>query len=115
MIVDFEWSVPRRGSKAPPRPKFDVCLTTYEMLAAAPDVFRREDHWGYIVVDEAHRLKNRKAKCLVILRDLRCDVKLALTGTPVSVASRFEAPFAGVARVSLRPCRSLCPGTHQPA
>ena len=40
-------------------------------------------HWDYLIVDEAHRLKNRDAKALSALRELDCPVKLALTGTPL--------------------------------
>lgn len=39
--------------------------------------------WGYCVLDEAHRLKNREAKALAALKTLNCPVKLALTGTPL--------------------------------
>jgi SNF2 family DNA or RNA helicase len=40
--------------------------------------------WEYLIVDEAHRLKNRDAKALVALEQLTCaGTKLALTGTPL--------------------------------
>ena len=37
----------------------------------------------YIVVDEAHRLKNKQAKTLKLLKDHPCKRILLLTGTPV--------------------------------
>ena len=40
--------------------------------------------WEYMIIDEAHRLKNREAKALAALRELTCvGTKLALTGTPL--------------------------------
>jgi len=37
----------------------------------------------YIVVDEAHRLKNKQAKSLKMLKEHPCKSILLLTGTPV--------------------------------
>jgi chromodomain-helicase-DNA-binding protein 7 len=37
----------------------------------------------YIVVDEAHRLKNKQAKTLKLLKEHPCKRILLLTGTPV--------------------------------
>ena len=54
-----------------PLPKFDVCVTTYEMLTANPEALRHV-RWEYMIVDEAHRLKNRDAKALAALRELTC-------------------------------------------
>mmetsp|Transcript_46978 Transcript_46978/g.109578 ORF Transcript_46978/g.109578 Transcript_46978/m.109578 type:complete len:2415 (-) Transcript_46978:291-7535(-) len=66
------------------KPKLDVCITTYETLtSSSAEVFRKVPRWGYLIVDEAHRLKNREAKALVALRSLGCPFKLALTGTPL--------------------------------
>ena len=40
-------------------------------------------HWGYLVIDEAHRLKNKDGKALAMLHALDIKHKLALTGTPL--------------------------------
>jgi len=37
----------------------------------------------YVVVDEAHRLKNKSAKTLVLLKEHPCRRILLLTGTPI--------------------------------
>ena len=44
----------RRSSRAL-APKFDVCVTTYEMLTGCPEAFRAV-RWAYMIVDEAHCL-----------------------------------------------------------
>lgn len=36
--------------------------------------------WDYVVLDEAHRLKNKDAKALAALQSLNTSCKLALTG-----------------------------------
>jgi len=39
--------------------------------------------WGTIVVDEAHRIKNRKAQQTKAIKKLNAPMKLLLTGTPI--------------------------------
>ena len=45
------------------RGSFDVCITTYETLAQESTALRKLQ-WGYLVVDEAHRLKNEASLSL---------------------------------------------------
>ena len=65
------------------RPRFDACVTTYETLVNCADIFQKVAHWGYLVLDEAHRLKNKEGKALAVLHSLGIKHKLALTGTPL--------------------------------
>lgn len=59
-------------------------LRSYETLGSSSlELFRKVGRWGYLIVDEAHRLKNREAKALAALRSLGVPLKLALTGTPL--------------------------------
>lgn len=37
----------------------------------------------FVIVDEAHRLKNKNAKILTSLKQLPCKRVLLLTGTPI--------------------------------
>ena len=37
----------------------------------------------YIIVDEAHRLKNKATKTLVLLKEHPCRKVMLLTGTPI--------------------------------
>ncbi|RHY34473.1 hypothetical protein DYB32_000947 [Aphanomyces invadans] len=43
----------------------------------------QEIRWRYIVIDEAHKLKNRDAKLLASLRTFNWDSCLLMTGTPL--------------------------------
>jgi SWI/SNF-related matrix-associated actin-dependent regulator of chromatin subfamily A member 5 len=62
--------------------KFDVCVTSYEMI------LREKSHlkkfaWEYIIVDEAHRIKNEKSSLAEIIRMFSSRNRLLITGTPL--------------------------------
>lgn len=48
---------------------------------AAKNLFKTK--WDALVIDEAHRIKNRKAKQTKGIKRLKADHKFALTGTPI--------------------------------
>lgn len=62
--------------------QFEVIITTYECAM-------KEKHslnkivYEYIIVDEAHRIKNKDSKLSADLRVLRARHKLLITGTPL--------------------------------
>uniref|UniRef100_A0A3Q3DIW6 Chromodomain helicase DNA binding protein 8 n=1 Tax=Hippocampus comes TaxID=109280 RepID=A0A3Q3DIW6_HIPCM len=64
--------------------KFDALITTFEMvLSDCPEL--REISWRCVIIDEAHRLKNRNCKLLDSLK-IHFDLgehKVLLTGTPL--------------------------------
>ncbi|KAH8740642.1 brahma like protein with a HSA domain [Cryptosporidium ryanae] len=63
--------------------KFHVLLTTDAFIMKDKHYLRKFD-WEYIIVDEAHRLKNPKSKLVQILNSgFRAKHRLALTGTPL--------------------------------
>ncbi|KAK7591268.1 hypothetical protein V9T40_002881 [Parthenolecanium corni] len=62
--------------------KWDVCITSYEMVIKERSVFKKFD-WRYMVIDEAHRIKNEKSKLSEIVREFRTTNRLLLTGTPL--------------------------------
>ncbi|ETO71882.1 hypothetical protein F444_11867 [Phytophthora nicotianae P1976] len=77
------------GKRTVPQPKrncyrFDVLITTYEM-ASATDLYKlAQINWQLMVVDEAHRLKNRNSKLSNILHTrFTYESMLLLTGTPL--------------------------------
>lgn len=62
--------------------RYQVILTTYEVLARDHEVLAAE-RWEGIVVDEAQHLKNHRTKRARSLRRLTSAWRIALTGTPV--------------------------------
>ncbi|KAK1157605.1 hypothetical protein AOXY_G23730 [Acipenser oxyrinchus oxyrinchus] len=62
--------------------KFHGVITTFEMiLADCPEL--KKIHWRCVVIDEAHRLKNRNCKLLEGLKLMNLEHKVLLTGTPL--------------------------------
>ncbi|KAJ7463272.1 P-loop containing nucleoside triphosphate hydrolase protein [Mycena latifolia] len=66
----------------PDMPHFPVILTTYELIIKDRPVLGGYP-WGYIVVDEGHRLKNMR--CALVREVKRYDSagRMVLTGTPL--------------------------------
>ena len=64
---------------------YDVVVTTYEM-AASPSfraALTRRCAWRYLVLDEAHRIKNEQSQAHERLAAIPSAGKLLLTGTPL--------------------------------
>lgn len=74
------------------RKSWDVLLTTYEMILAEKSALKRYN-WRYLVVDEAHRLKNENNKISTILRSFKSENRLLLTGTPLQVCTFSSTNF----------------------
>ncbi|XP_036915187.1 probable global transcription activator SNF2L1 isoform X4 [Sturnira hondurensis] len=62
--------------------EWDVCVTSYEVVIKEKSVFKKF-HWRYLVIDEAHRIKNEKSKLSEIVREFKSTNRLLLTGTPL--------------------------------
>lgn len=62
--------------------EWDVCITSYEMVIREKAVFKKFN-WRYLVIDEAHRIKNEKSKLSEIVREFKSTNRLLLTGTPL--------------------------------
>jgi SWI/SNF-related matrix-associated actin-dependent regulator of chromatin subfamily A member 5 len=61
---------------------FDVCVTSFEMVIkekAKLSKFR----WQYMVIDEAHRIKNEQSSLSQIIRLFYSKNRLLITGTPL--------------------------------
>jgi SNF2 family DNA or RNA helicase len=57
----------------------DVFLMHWDALRLMPEL--RKVHFGTIIADEVHRASNRKAQVFRALKGLKCDHKLAMSGT----------------------------------
>lgn len=73
--------IPREG-KSLYNKKIDVVLTTYEMCLFARSVLKKIS-WSYVVIDEAHRLKNENSQLSKMVRMYDFKHRLLLTGTPL--------------------------------
>nr|XP_054376261.1 DNA excision repair protein ERCC-6-like 2 isoform X2 [Pongo abelii] len=60
--------------------KCEIALTTYETLRLCLDELNSLQ-WSAVIVDEAHRIKNPKARVTEVMKALKCNVRIGLTGT----------------------------------
>uniref|UniRef100_A0A8D3DEF9 Chromodomain helicase DNA binding protein 6 n=1 Tax=Scophthalmus maximus TaxID=52904 RepID=A0A8D3DEF9_SCOMX len=83
MILQYEmYHRDAQGNTIPGVLKFHGLITTFEMIMAdCPEL--RKLHWRCVVIDEAHRLKNRNCKLLEGLKLMNLEHKVLLTGTPL--------------------------------
>jgi len=61
---------------------WDVCVTSYEMVLKEKGALGKIK-WEYIVIDEAHRIKNENSSLSLVIRTLDSKHRLLLTGTPL--------------------------------
>lgn len=61
---------------------FDVVLTSYGTLRRDAALLGKQT-FDYVVLDEAHQIKNATTEAHRVARSLACHRRLALTGTPV--------------------------------
>ncbi|OXA38221.1 SWI/SNF-related matrix-associated actin-dependent regulator of chromatin subfamily A member 5 [Folsomia candida] len=61
---------------------WDVLVTSYEMVLRERGTLRKIN-WHYLVIDEAHRIKNEKSLLSEYVREFKSKNRLLLTGTPL--------------------------------
>ncbi|CAJ1993916.1 SWI/SNF-related helicase [Leishmania donovani] len=83
---------------------FHVCVTSYNLVVQDRKAFRRRP-WGFLVLDEAHHVKNFMSLKWQSLFDLQAEYRLLLTGTPLQNSImelwslfHFLLPFASAFR-----------------
>ncbi|KAF3324654.1 putative chromatin-remodeling complex ATPase chain [Carex littledalei] len=62
--------------------KFDVCVTSFEMAIKEKTALRRFS-WRYIIIDEAHRIKNENSLLSKTMRLYNTNYRMLITGTPL--------------------------------
>jgi len=62
--------------------KFEVLITTFEQCIINAKALKKIK-WGYMVIDEAHRIKNENSMLSEIVRQFSTRNRLLLTGTPL--------------------------------
>jgi len=66
------------------RRNFDVMVTTYEGFLKEKYRLSKIE-WKYLIIDEAHRIKNEKSSLSTSVRMVNTQFRLLITGTPLQV------------------------------
>lgn len=61
---------------------WNVCITSYQIVLQDAQVFRRR-RWHYMILDEAHNIKNFRSQRWQTLLGFNTHSRLLLTGTPL--------------------------------
>ena len=62
--------------------QYDLVLTTYPLLPRDKQELLKQ-HYYLLILDEAQNIKNPKAKATQIVHQIKADLRLCLTGTPM--------------------------------
>jgi SWI/SNF-related matrix-associated actin-dependent regulator of chromatin subfamily A member 5 len=85
---------------------FEVCITSYEICLIEKSTFKKFS-FEYIVIDEAHHIKNVDSILSQIIRFFISRGRLLITGTPLqnSLKELFALLKSSTARCSHINCR----------
>lgn len=62
--------------------KWDVLITSYEGLLKEKGKLKKIE-WRYLIIDEAHRIKNENSSLSRAVREMNTEHRLLITGTPL--------------------------------
>ena len=62
--------------------KWNVCITSYQLVLQDQQTFKRRN-WHYMILDEAHNIKNFRSQRWQTLLTFKTSARLLLTGTPL--------------------------------
>ncbi|KAL5021350.1 hypothetical protein ScPMuIL_000505 [Solemya velum] len=83
MLQEYEmYYKDENGKRIPDVYRFNALITTYEIIISDCEVLSQID-WRCLIIDEAHRLKNRNCRLMEGLKLFDCDHRVLLTGTPL--------------------------------
>lgn len=80
------------NSREAPKPGTEIVVTSYSMLKAYVEELSRQE-WGTLIFDEAHHIKNYKAKTSKYVKDLRTAKYKArvIIGTATPQGTEFQS------------------------
>ena len=78
----FHGSKEVRAAQRPQVGQLDITITTYEVVNIELSTLKKTD-WEYVIIDEAHRIKNENSLLSANVRQLNSKHRLLLTGTPL--------------------------------
>lgn len=70
----------RKGWNSPNA--FHICIVSYQLVVQDQNSFKRKK-WGYMILDEAHNIKNFRSTRWQALLNFNTERRLLLTGTPL--------------------------------
>ncbi len=79
----FKWHGRDRKGLIELAPETDVVVTSYALLRRDVEGTLGEVDFRYLMLDEAQHVKNHTTEAWKAARQVRCDQRLALTGTPI--------------------------------
>ena len=91
--------------------KFDVVVTSYEMVIKEKNHLKKF-HWRYIIIDEAHRIKNENSILSRVVRTFATNYRLLITGALPAHLSGFRRSVLAGEAATLLSCQSrvqICP------
>ncbi|KAL1958865.1 hypothetical protein VTO42DRAFT_3702 [Malbranchea cinnamomea] len=62
--------------------RWNVCITSYQLVLQDQQIFKRRN-WHYMILDEAHNIKNFRSQRWQTLLTFKTQARLLLTGTPL--------------------------------
>ena len=80
--VVYDGSASERNTILSNSNKKDILIVSYEKLRGDFKSFENLKFF-YLIIDEAHIIKNAKAKTTIAVKSLKADKRIALTGTPL--------------------------------
>jgi helicase SWR1 len=98
----------RMGWRTTGRDMYNVVITSYQLILQDAAAFKMRA-WQYLVLDEAHNIKNFKSQRWQTMLNLRTEKRLLLTGTPLQnnidelwslLYFLMPAGFAGEGRIA---------------
>ena len=96
--------------------KFDAVITSYEMVIKEKNFFKKT-YWRYIIIDEAHRIKNENSILSRTVRMFKTSYRLLITGTPLQARSacrRYICLRCACRLLRICICKPLSLHLHRP-